>query len=801
MDRANLLAVRQPLAPAFLGAVAGIVADALWQWPAVAWLAGFAVAACACRRWRWPLALLALPLAAAWHAERTRRYPADDLGAVAEPRRLTRVRGWLATPPRAELPPPDDPLTWRQKPHASFRLTATERTDGANGWAPASGTVAITVEAAALPHLPGDWVEVVGWLGPPRGPLNPGEHDGAAALARQRIRSVMYCESAAAVLPLARPNAAPIARFREELVRIARQRLRAALGAEAPLAEAALLGDKSALRRDELEPYFTSGTMHLLVVSGWHIALAAWLATRFARRLSGAPAFRALAGFAAAWGYTWLTGMDPPAVRAAVVFSVYALAELRRRPAHPLNGGWAAGLALLCWDPTQVFQTGAQLSALAAAALVLFPWRGVATRVDGDGLPLEWWRQPVRTVAAALLASTLAWLAAAPLVATQFHLFSPASIVLSVALAPVLALGLGGAAVVACCPGVPIVGLAAAKLAALALAIVEALPRLAESWPGAYFHLAGPPGWWSAGWCAALYLPFTMPDYRRTKPWHAAAIGAWLLVGAVAQEFGRRPAEVRYHQLAVGHGNCGVLRTPDGRTALFDAGCMAGPRIAERTIAPFLWADGVAGIDAVFLSHADTDHFNALPALAKRFRIGAVYVPPQFARFRKPAVAAACGELAALGVPIRFIWEGDVLRLGEVALRVELPGAADRGRNDNADSLAIRLECRGRTVLNTGDLAYEGLAKLLARPRQPCDVLVAPHHGSRTSNPPELAAWTRPGAAVSSQGPFFRTDLSAFAALGAALFRTDQDGCVTLAWHGAKLDARAFASRRTVPLP
>ncbi len=76
--------------------------------------------------------------------------------------------------------------------------------------------------------------------------------------------------------------------------------------------------------------------------------------------------------------------------------------------------------------------------------------------------------------------------------------------------------------------------------------------------------------------------------------------------------------------LAVGHGGCTVLEAPDGRTLLYDAGALGGPEGDRPPNLAFLWHRGISRIDEVFLSHADLDHFNGLPALLDRFAVGQV---------------------------------------------------------------------------------------------------------------------------------------------------------------------------------
>src|SRR5262249_56481645 len=91
----------------------------------------------------------------------------------------------------------------------------------------------------------------------------------------------------------------------------------------------------------------------------------------------------------------------------------------------------------------------------------------------------------------------------------------------------------------------------------------------------------------------------------------------------------KRPSdELRVTFLAVGHGGCTVLETPDGRVLVYDAGAMGGSEVTRRHIAPYLWSRGHRRIDELFLSHADLDHFNGVTALLERFAVGPITCAP-----------------------------------------------------------------------------------------------------------------------------------------------------------------------------
>jgi competence protein ComEC len=202
--------------------------------------------------------------------------------------------------------------------------------------------------------------------------------------------------------------------------------------------------------------------------------------------------------------------------------------------------------------------------------------------------------------------------------------------------------------------------------------------------------------------------------------------------------------ELRCTFLAVGHGGCTVIQTPDGRTLLYDAGSKNGPEVTRYHIAPFLWSRGIRRIDEVFLSHADLDHFNGLAALLEGFAVGQVTCTPTFADKTSPGVKYTLDLLEKRRIPIRIVRAGDRLSAGEVILDVLHPPAVRLEGNENARSMVLLIRHAGHTLLLTGDLEGPGLERVLALTPQRVDVLMSPHHGSPTANTEALAKWARP---------------------------------------------------------
>jgi competence protein ComEC len=234
--------------------------------------------------------------------------------------------------------------------------------------------------------------------------------------------------------------------------------------------------------------------------------------------------------------------------------------------------------------------------------------------------------------------------------------------------------------------------------------------------------------------------------------------------------------------LSVGHGTSVVLRTPDGQTILYDAGRLGSPAGGARSIAGALWSDGVMRLDAVIVSHADVDHYNALPELLQQFAVKTVFVTPLMFREDVEALRVLRQAIESSSATLCELSAGDRLTFGDSTVITVLhpPVTGVRG-TDNAQSMVLAVECQGRRVLLPGDLESPGTQALLAQPPWDCDVLLAPHHGSARSNPPGFSAWSRPEWVVisgSRSQDRARGVRSGYEAASARVFHTAYDGAV-----------------------
>jgi competence protein ComEC len=253
--------------------------------------------------------------------------------------------------------------------------------------------------------------------------------------------------------------------------------------------------------------------------------------------------------------------------------------------------------------------------------------------------------------------------------------------------------------------------------------------------------------------------------------------------------------------LDVGQGDATLVELPDGPRLLVDGGPGGARRfdVGERVLAPFLWNRPVGRLDAVALSHWDIDHSGGLAAVLRRFPVG------EFWESGRPP-SGAVDTVAALGrsgAPRRVLAAGQRLWLGRAIVTVLGP-APGPPVAANDQSLVLRLDWRGVSLLLPGDLGAQGEAALLDRagPLRTLVLKVA-HHGSRSSSGVPFLRAAQPLVAVVSVGvrnPFRHPSpdtLARLEAAGARIYRTDRDGAVMLETDGRVLRVTAWARGTT----
>ncbi len=259
-----------------------------------------------------------------------------------------------------------------------------------------------------------------------------------------------------------------------------------------------------------------------------------------------------------------------------------------------------------------------------------------------------------------------------------------------------------------------------------------------------------------------------------------ATAGNWLVARPVEQS---TPGELRITFIDVGHGTCVLMQLPHGQTWLYDAGHLGGGQRSHQEIAEVLWSLPTARIDRLFISHADADHYNAIPGLLERFSIGQATASPQFWQHLDPELADLRQAFSAHQLSMTRVVAGEVIECDpecKLATRVLHPPGNFLDNLDNANSLTLLMEYAGRRWLLPGDLEKNGLQHLLSGLPQSCDLLMAPHHGSMTQEPKPLFDWCKPSTIVISGGSRASRDkvIQRYSMRGAQTLVTHRDGAI-----------------------
>lgn len=609
---------------------------------------------------------------------------------------------------------------------------------------------------------PGERWLVIVRLKRPHGHANPHGFDYEAWLTERGFGATGYVRNAESArrIGMRRSAGDAIERAREAV----RERYRDVLG-ETPAAgilAALAVGEQRAIANEEWRLFARTGVTHLMSISGLHVTLVsglvAWLASalwrRGARLALVLPARKAAAAaaIAAAFGYAMLAGFAVPAQRTFYMVSVVAAALWSGRIASPARTLALALAVVTALDPWAVLQPGFWLS-FGAVALIFYVSAGWS---EAEARPRQWLRVQ--------WAITVGLAPAALFLFAQVSMAGPLANALAIPLVSVVITPLALAAAL-----VPLDALlyAAQWLAQLLLQYLEWCARL----PGALWQQHVPPLWatlLALGGVAWLLAP-------RGVPWRASGL-ALMLPAVALPPPAPAPGEAWITTFDVGQGLAVLVRTAR-HALLYDAGPAFGPESdsGERILAPALRALGVPRLDALVLTHDDTDHTGGARSALEILEVGALWhsLPAG-----QPLLGLAeAPRRCARGV--RWAWDGVSFEFVHPAA-----GAVPRRRNDA--SCVLRVAAGGRAMLLTGDIERGAEAELAARGGLRADALLMPHHGSRSSSSPALLDAARPRLAIAATGYRNRFGhpaaevLERYAAIGARVLRTDRDGAVTL---------------------
>ncbi len=622
---------------------------------------------------------------------------------------------------------------------------------------------------SALDLHSGDRVEIVVRLRRPTNYRDPGVFDFRQYLERQGIYWTGTIRNPRLITILDRGSR--IARFADRLRDKIETRLARFFADDRDtrgLVMGMVLGRKHDLTPGVERDFQAGGLYHMVVVSGFNLAVIAGAAAFVTRYLFRRRGVRLAVIAGSVLGYSVLVGEQPPVVRATLMVITLIAGKLLDRDYSSLNSIALCALLLLTLNPLSLEDPSFQMTFAAVAAVAgigmpaarwllhdlherlhdfdnvdrdgfLSPetadWR-VARRMFCElrGLPHAALTIPLRiyeTVVEGLVVSVAVEMVFVVFMVESFHRLSPVSPLLNVpaglVAAAVTPLGL----LLIVLPDV-VAGPVAWVIRAMVHGLLGVL-RASLALPFSSLRVPSAPAWVWYSYAAAAGL--TVFGIRGRQRWACLAGMAGVLVAqivVVTVDFSPAPPEsVTVTFLDVGQGDSAVIEFTDGRRMLIDGGGVAAGRflglqdestfsIGENVVSANLFSRRIRRLDAVVLTHAHNDHLDGLFDVLANFQVGELWLGrnPMI-----PAYRAFLALAAKRGVPVRWIAAGD--QIGEMTVLHPPAGWRVKRTAENNDSVVLLLHAGRQTALFTGDLE-------LALPGVPfVNLLKVAHHGSK----------------------------------------------------------------------
>jgi competence protein ComEC len=626
----------------------------------------------------------------------------------------------------------------------------------------------------------------------PHGSINPHGFDFEEWALERNIRATGYVRESAGNVRLDEMVDRPayrIERLRQEI----RERFIQALPDHAYTGVLAALavGDQRAIPAEQWQVFTRTGINHLMSISGLHVTMvsglvfalvyAAWRrSSRLTLWLPGRKA-AAILGLVAALGYALLAGFAVPAQRTVCMLGVVALALLSGHFTSATSVLVSALLIVTLVDPWAVLSPGFWLS-FGAMAVIMLVSVGRIGRMHwlSDWARIQW-------------AITLGLIPALLAMFQQISLVSPLANAIAI---PLVSLVVVPLTLLATLPGLEFMLLLAHGVLSVCMDLMQWL----SEFPLAVWRAHAPPSWAIAAGVAGvlwMLLPGRVGFFKGLPARWLGGVALLPLFLLLPPKPGN--GELWLSVLDVGQGLAVVVRT-ENHALLYDTGPGAGsaPDSGDRIIVPFLRGEGIEYLDTMIVTHADSDHSGGALSVMEALPVGLLL--SSLNEEHPIQLAATPRERCQAGMSWR--WDGiqfDVLH------PLEQNYDDSRGKT-NELSCVVRISTDHGSVLLPSDIERQSEYRLAEEIGNGLSstVLVAPHHGSKTSSTTEFINQVNPSLVIFPVGYRNRFGHPAnvvvqrYKALGSRLLRSDVDGAILLrfAEKGVSVETARRLGRR-----
>ena len=573
-----------------------------------------------------------------------------------------------------------------------------------------------------------DRVYITGAVSIPKERSNPGTFDYRRYLKSVGIRCIITAENIenvkkaggiAALLKSAKCRTADI--------------FESALGNDSAVVMGLLFGETSGIDEDIIETFRRGGTAHVLAVSGLHLGLLYSFLCRFKRKKRSIPADIAIV--LALSAYTALAGFTASVVRACLMIFIHIAGNHLNRRYDLISSTCVSMIIILAVNPMQIYSAGFQMSFLAVITLgIMIPL--IQKKIKGILLPMI-------AVQTGMVPHTM----------YVFNYVSLTSVISNIPVYFIAAAMIpAGISVIAFC-WLPVIAKPAAMITGLFVKLLLWCNDFTYMGGVFTFDVASP----SVIFLAVYYIfIFYMCSeagqialIRRNYKKIAAVFAAAVICGAGCSVYlsdGFEKTDMVF--VDVGQGDCLHIKA-GGKNLLIDGGGSFNYNVGKSTLKPYLLKNGVTKIDMAIATHLHTDHYQGLKELSQTYRIKKLGV------YEANSVNENHLKKEFKTDEILYLVAGDVINMGRnVSVEVLSP---DRGnpldeKDENKNSLVLRVNVKGSSVLMTGDIDEKGEKTLIADTDIKADILKIAHHGSRYSSCEKFIAVAAPKIAVIQVG-------------------------------------------------
>ncbi len=689
---------------------------------------------------------------------------------------------------------------------------------------PVSGKLRITLSGPIPSIQTGDRVILKGKIRPIRNFQNPGGFDYKKFMAFRGVQASVYAEGNQLQI-LERNQLSGILLFIASLrEKISNHIDQSSYGEPRQILKALLLGNCSGISDALMESFNRSGVRHILAISGLHIGIIASNSFLLFTKILSCFTFllwearvqklAALLSIFPILFYGILAGMSPSTQRAVIMIIIFLLTFPMEKEHDMINTIAIAALLILVISPPSLFSISFQLSFAAVLSIVY----GLSKIEFTNQKLRSRWQTILQKIFLLFMVSFFATIGTLPIALYYFNQISLIGIIANLI-------------------AVPAIGFIVLPLEFLSIIIFPACPDLSSlciqfcgfilSWTIDVIHiLANLPFsaiktitpslfeifcFYTLFWCA---LSLIQKPVCSDKNNHSltrekmipvvAGIVSVLLLADVIYWVNTRffHNDLRVHVLDVGQGSSVLLEIPNGYTILIDGGGFSDNKafdMGASVVAPFLWGKKIGTIDTIVLSHPDSDHMNGLIFIAQHFNIQNFWstndkaTSGTFFELQKTISEKQIHHPCFQELPDSQIINGVEIRILHPKKDFLFHGKESGSLNNN--SLVLKVTYKNHSFLFPGDLTAKGEKKLVQA--YGCNlqstVLLSPHHGSRSSNSELFLSAVKPEYAIISAGWKNRFGmphqavLDRYNSLGSHIYRTDENGCVTMTTNGGSL--------------